>query len=62
MFLLGGIFKVEHLSGLEWVISILIGAGALLWCLLIKLLTRWVATVGSPGGEVGGWRRCCPLR
>ncbi|KAI7841822.1 hypothetical protein COHA_004351 [Chlorella ohadii] len=40
MFFLGGIFKVEHLSGLEWLISILIGIGALPMCLLTKLLTR----------------------
>jgi Ca2+-transporting ATPase len=40
MFFLGGIFKVEHLSGLEWLISILIGAGELPFGLLTKLLTR----------------------
>lgn len=60
MFLLGGIFKVEHLSGLEWVISILIGAGALLWCLLIKLLTRWVATVGTRWRGVGAAAALAP--
>lgn len=42
MFLLGGIFKVEHLSGLEWLISILIGVGELPMCLLTKLITRCV--------------------
>lgn len=42
MFFLGGIFKVEHLSGLEWLISILIGIGELPMCLLTKLITRCV--------------------
>ena len=46
MFFLGGIFKVEHLSGLEWLISILIGLGSLPYCLLTKLVTRWAAELG----------------
>lgn len=40
MFLLGGVFKVEELSGLEWAISILIGLGSFPLCLLTKLISR----------------------
>lgn len=40
MFFLGGIFKVEHLSGLEWGISILIGIGSLPVSMLSKVVTK----------------------
>ncbi|KAL4450031.1 hypothetical protein ABPG77_010700 [Micractinium sp. CCAP 211/92] len=40
MFLLGGVFKVERQSWLEWVVAILIGAGSLPLCLLTKLISR----------------------
>ena len=40
MFELGGIFKIERLTGLEWLVSILIGLGSLPVCLLSKLITR----------------------
>ncbi len=59
MFFLGGIFKVEHLSGLEWLISILIGIGALPMCLLTKLLTRYVPLGGRKQGAGAG---CLPAR
>lgn len=29
MFLLGGVFKIERQSGLEWLIAVLIGAGSI---------------------------------
>ena len=40
MFFLGGIFKVEHLTGLEWLVSMLVGLGSL----PVALLTKVVAT------------------
>lgn len=40
MFLLGGIFDVEKLTGLEWGLSILIGVGQAPACALAKLLTK----------------------
>lgn len=40
MFFLGGIFKVERLTGLEWLISVLIGLGSLPVCLLSKAATK----------------------
>ncbi|EFN50910.1 hypothetical protein CHLNCDRAFT_59377 [Chlorella variabilis] len=40
MFFLGGIFKVERLSGLEWAVSILIGLGSFPLSLLTKLVSR----------------------
>ncbi|KAL4452347.1 hypothetical protein ABPG75_008009 [Micractinium tetrahymenae] len=40
MFLLGGVFKVERQSGLEWGIAILIGAGSLPLNVLTKLISR----------------------
>lgn len=55
MFVGGGVFKVERLSGLEWVVSIVIGAGAIPVALLVKIFTRW--------GGWAGWgavqRRVC---
>ncbi|KAI3438801.1 hypothetical protein D9Q98_001218 [Chlorella vulgaris] len=38
---LGGIFKVEHLSGLEWGISILIGLGSTPLCILSKAIPNF---------------------
>lgn len=52
MFFLGGIFKIEHLSGLEWLISILIGLGQMPVCLLSKLIVRW--------GPRRAAALCCP--
>lgn len=40
MFELGGIFKIETISGMEWLISILIGVGQLPLCLIVKLISR----------------------
>lgn len=40
MFFLGGIFKVQRLSGLEWGISILIGIGSFPLCIVSKLASR----------------------
>jgi hypothetical protein len=40
MFFLGGIFKVERLSWLEWVISIVIGLGSFPLNALMKLISR----------------------
>jgi Ca2+-transporting ATPase len=40
MFFLGGIFKVERLTGLEWLVSILAGVGSLPVCLLTKVATK----------------------
>lgn len=40
MFLLGGVFKIEDLTGLEWAISILIGLGSLPWSAATKLFVR----------------------
>lgn len=58
MFELGGIFKIERLSGLEWLISILIGLGQLPLCLLSKLITRCAQPTAPCSGacEAGvGW-------
>jgi hypothetical protein len=40
MFFLGGIFKIERLSGLEWLVSLLIGVGSLPVCLLTKMVAK----------------------
>jgi hypothetical protein len=40
MFFLGGIFKVERLSGLEWGVSILIGLGSIPLCILTKAIPK----------------------
>lgn len=40
MFFLGGVFKVEDLTGLEWGVSILIGLGSLPVALASKLIVR----------------------
>ena len=40
MFLLGGIFKVEDLTGLEWAVSILIGIGSLPVAFLVKFISK----------------------
>jgi hypothetical protein len=40
MFLLGGIFKVEDLTGLEWAVSILIGIGSLPAAFLVKFISK----------------------
>ncbi|KAI3438799.1 hypothetical protein D9Q98_001216 [Chlorella vulgaris] len=41
MFFLGGIFKVERLSGLEWGVSILIGLGSIPLCILSKAIPNF---------------------
>ena len=40
MFFLGGIFKIESLSSLEWGVSILAGAGSLPVAWSTKFITR----------------------
>ena len=40
MFLLGGVFKVERQSWLEWVIAIAIGAGSIPLNFLVKFISR----------------------
>lgn len=42
MFFLGGIFKVERQSWIEWLASIAIGVGSIPVAFLTKLASRWV--------------------
>ena len=47
MFFLGGIFKVERLSGVEWLVSMLIGMGHLPCCFLTKFVVRQAKPEGG---------------
>ena len=40
MFLVTGVFKVERQTGVEWVVSIAIGMGAIPVALLVKFVSK----------------------